>query len=160
MRLAFYKGKSLVSRLIRWKTRGKYSHVAIMFDDGRILEAWHAPSSVRWIKSLCDGHTAETPVDIFTITPDLDEVAAIEFAQRQVGKEYGFLKILKFLTNTSGDNPDTRICSEIALAVARAGGVDLLARVGAYKVSPSMLSWSPHLAYDKTVKTTKSNGCG
>jgi len=148
MKLAFYKGTSLVSRLIRWKTRGKYSHVAVIFNNGKILEAWQGTNSVRWISSLSDGHTPGTKVDIFDIDTLLMEGAAEKFAKSQVGKEYGYRTILKFLSNTSGDNKDEWICSEIALAIAIAGGVPLLARVDAYKISPAMLSWSPLLTFN------------
>jgi uncharacterized protein YycO len=145
MKLAFYRGKSIVSKLIRWKTRGVYSHVAVMFDNGKILEAWQGTDSVRWIDSLANGHRAGTLIDIYTVDAPIDEERAFRFAESQIGKEYGYRTIAKFLTNTSGDDPDEWICSEIALAVAAAGGVPLLARVEAYKVSPVTLSWSPFL---------------
>lgn len=154
MKLAFYKGKSIISRLIRWKTRGEYSHVAVMFDDGRILEAWQGTNSVRWIKSLSDGHTAGTVVDIYDIDALVMEDAALKFAESQIGKQYGYRTILKFLSNTSGDDKDEWICSEIALAIAIAGGVPLLARVDAYKISPAMLSWSPLLKFSEVEITT------
>ena len=32
MRIALYKGKSAVSRAIRWVTRSPYSHAAFVFD--------------------------------------------------------------------------------------------------------------------------------
>ena len=154
MKLAFYRGKSIISRLIRWKTRGKYSHVAVMFDNGRILEAWQGTNSVRWINDLSDGHTPGTKVDIYDIDTLLMEDAAFKFAEKQIGKEYGYRTIAKFLTNTSGDNREAWICSEIALAVAIAGGVPLLARVDAYKVSPVSLSWSPLLKFNSSITTT------
>lgn len=153
MKLAFYKGTSLISRLIRWKTRGEYSHVAVMFDDGRILEAWQGTNSVRWITSLSNGHTEGTKVDIFDIDTLLMEDAALKFAKAQIGKPYGYRTIFKFLTNTSGDNKNAWICSEIALATAIAGGVPLLARVDAYKVSPVALSRSPLLKFNSTITT-------
>jgi len=153
MQLAFYRGTSLLSRFIRWKSRGKYSHAAILFSNGECLEAWHATNSVRWITNLGDGHTNGTQVDIFDLPESLNEAAAKDFAQQQIGKKYGLKEVLMFLTNTSGDNPNNWFCSEIALAIARAGGINLLARVDAYKVSPSMLSWSPYLVFNETLKT-------
>jgi uncharacterized protein YycO len=92
-------------------------------------------------------------VDVFDIDSPLNMVKARDFAESQIGKPYGYRAILKFLTNTSGDNKEAWICSEIALAAARAGGVNLLARVDAYKVSPVMLSWSPLLKYSHTETT-------
>jgi uncharacterized protein YycO len=157
MKLAFYKGKSITSRLIRWKTRGEYSHVAVIFDDGRVLEAWQGTNSVRWIKSLSDGHTPGTEVVIFDIDAPVNEEAALKFAESQIDKPYGYRTILKFLTNTSGDNKDAWICSEIALAICIAGGAPLLARVDAYKISPVTLSWSPLLKFNSTVVTENAN---
>ncbi|MEW4983088.1 MAG: hypothetical protein AB1Y26_07635 [Cycloclasticus sp.] len=156
MRLAFYKGKSLSSRLIRRKTRGKYSHVGIIFSDGRILEAWFSTNSVRWIDNLSDGHTEGTEVDIFEINGQVDEAAGLKFALKQVGMPYGHMKIIRFMTYTNRGNPFNWICSEIALALVRTAGVSLLARVEAYKVSPSMLSWSPYLIFSETITTTKA----
>jgi len=153
MKLAFYQGKSIISRLIRWKTRGKYSHVAVIFDDGRILEAWQGTNSVRWINSLSDGHSPGTKVDIYDIDAPLNKARAKAFAQKQMDKPYGYRAILKFISNTSGDNENAWICSEIALATAVAGGCQLLARVDAYKVSPVMLSWSPLLKFNSTMET-------
>ena len=124
-----------------------------MFDNGKILEAWQGTDSVRWITDLSDGHTPGTRVDIFDIEAPLDEAAAFKFAESQIGKEYGYRTIAKFLTYTSGDDPDEWVCSEIALAIARAGGVPLLARVDAYKVSPVTLSWSPLLEFNSTIIT-------
>ena len=153
MKLAFYKGNSLVSHLIRWKTRGPYSHVAVMFDNGGILEAWQGSDSVRWIDSLSDGHTPGTAVDVYSVNVGYDELDAYLFARSKVGQPYGYRTVLKFLTYTSGDDPASWICSEIALEVVRKAGVDLLSRVDAYKVSPVMLSWSPLLTLEKTVVT-------
>mgnify|MGYP003388997292 CR=1 FL=1 len=153
MQLAFYKGKSIISKLIRWKTRGVYSHVAVVFSKYDVLEAWQGTNSVRWIKSLSAGHTSGTPVDIFDLDAEVDIKAALAFAQAQIGKKYGYRTILKFLTGTSDDSQNDWICSEIALAIVRAGDVNLLARVDAYKVSPVALSWSPLLKFNKQVVT-------
>src|SRR5215469_1941664 len=40
MRIALYQGKSLISLLIRWQTRSRYSHAAFLLDDGSVIEAW------------------------------------------------------------------------------------------------------------------------
>ena len=142
-----------MSRMIRWGTRGPYSHVSVMFADGKILEAWSGTNSVRWMTSLSDGHTEGTKVDIFNIDAPVNESGSQGFAQSQVGKPYGYRTVLKFLTNTPGDKKDEWICSEIALATVLAGGCALLARVDAYKVSPVTLSWSPILKLDRTLVT-------
>lgn len=153
MKVAFYKGKSLTSKLIKWKTRGPYSHASIIFGNGDILEAWESTNSVRYIKNLSDGHTPGTEVDIFDITLPVDETAARAFADAQLGKKYEYRLIAKFITNTNGNNPDKWVCSEISLELVAHGGVSLLERVPAYKVSPVTLSWSPLLKFDKTVIT-------
>lgn len=155
MKIALYQGKSIISKLIKWKTRGVYSHASIIFSDGKVLEAWQGSNSVRYINNISDGHSEGTPVDIFKIDCDVDEESARKYADSLIGKKYGFWTIVQFLIGTSGDDKNKWICSELALDVVRKGGVGLLARVDAYKVSPVCLSWSPLLKLARSTMTIR-----
>lgn len=154
MRLAFYRGRSLISLAIRWFTRGDYSHVAIILDDDRIVEAWHDPAEVRFINHLGDGHEPGTVVDVFAFEPAYP-ASATEFAAAAVGMRYDFAGVLGFLTKRSADKQDRVFCSELAMMTAKAGGAVLLQNVQDWKVSPSMLAMSPLLKFQGSVVTRK-----
>lgn len=141
MKLAFYQGRSFVSRLIRFVTWGKYSHVAVILDDGRILEAWHKPSGVRWISHLGDGHQVGTLVDVFDV-PELPfPHSATAAAADMIGMKYDFAGLLGFVVRRRTQDSNRLFCSEAAVMLAAIGGVELI-RAPAWKVSPSLLATS------------------
>ena len=144
MRIAAYRGKSFVSRAIRWQTRGVYSHIAVMLSDDEIVEAWHNPARVRIIKSLSDGHTPGTQVDIFEVptTPEQDAIIR-SFLLAQVGKKYDFAGVVRFMSRRDKDNIDKWFCSELAFAAFQLAGVYLLRRIRAFQVDPVRLITSP-----------------
>lgn len=157
MKLAFYRGRSLVSKMIRWFTRGYYSHVAIILDDGRIVEAWHSPARVRVINHLGDGHERGTQVDVFSFGVPYP-ASAVAFAESAVGMRYDFAGVLGFLTRGNTNRRNRVFCSELAMMVAKAGGAVLLQNVSDWKVSPSMLAMSPLLRFEGSVITRKHIG--
>ena len=68
--LAFFKGKGLFSRLIRWRTWGIYSHVAWVEPDGTIYESWHRKDPITKRTGPRKGHIGDlhmngTNVDLF-----------------------------------------------------------------------------------------------
>lgn len=155
MEIALYRGVSRTSRLIRWWTRSEYSHAALILDDGRIVEAWHKPlltgGAVRVIMDLSDGHTPNTPVDIFDLTGLTYQQAAVakSFALLQLGKKYDWGAILGFITRTqSTGNQDKWDCSELIYAALSAAGYQLLDYMNPCEASPGDLARSP-----KTIKS-------
>lgn len=157
MNIALYKGKSFISKLIKWQTRGKYSHAAIIFKDGKVIEAWQAGDSlVRFMPSVNEGHTLGTEVDIFKVkTTSKQDKVIYDFMRGQVGKKYDWGLILGFLTRGDTDNRDKWICSELVFAAFKVAGIDLLAATNAYEVSPSLIRRSTLLEYVETVRTVK-----
>lgn len=145
MKLAFYRGRSFISRLIRWVTWGKYSHVAVILDDGRILEAWHEPNGVRWIEHLGEGHQPGTLVDVFTVPPLRVPLASMFAAEQMIGARYDFLGILGFAFRRRLHVRGKWFCSEAAAHICWSGGVSLIRGVPEYKISPSLLASSPLL---------------
>lgn len=146
MKLAFYQGRSLVSRLIRFVTWGKYSHVAVMLDDGRILEAWHKPNGVRLISHLGEGHEVGTLVDVYDV-PELPfPHSATTAAEDMIGMKYDFAGLLGFVFRRRTQDRNRLFCSEAAVMLAAIGGVKLI-RAPAWKVSPSLLATSALLKF-------------
>lgn len=156
MQIALYQGKSLISKAIRWQTRGVYSHAAIILPDTTIVEAWHNPAKVRLITTLSDGHTPGTTVDIFDVATSEQQRDDISvFARMQMGKPYDFAAIARFMSRRNKDNPDKWFCSELVFSAFRYAGIDLLERTEPFQVSPVLLSRSPLLVKSHSITTTK-----
>lgn len=150
MQIALYRGTSLISKLIRWQTRGEYSHAAVILLDSTAIEAWHKPGQVRRQQSLSQGHTPGTAVDIFDVELEpRQEFACEDFLRRQLGAPYDFMAIARFLTKRDADSQEKWFCSELVFAAYEFAGVELLQNITANRVHPSMLSYSPLLKFNR-----------
>jgi len=148
--IALYKGKSWLSKAIRWQTRGEYSHAAWLCPDGAVYEAWSRGGVVR-SKDLSEIHTPGTEIDLFSVIVDGADVEM--FLQDQVGKKYDFRSVTGFMTRRPElpQDQDKWFCSELIFAAIAFAGVMLLHRVAPFEVSPKMISWSPRLYYQRTI---------
>jgi uncharacterized protein YycO len=151
MKVLLYRGKSCVSKAIQLQTRSPYSHVAIEFSDGKIIEAWHTggkhfwSGTVRWIDSPWDGHDPATPIDVYLIDGLLDEQAAQEYASLQIGKAYDFKAVFRFLSRRQSPHEDGKwFCSELCAEIFEHGGLPLLHGNSAH-FNPRDISISPIL---------------
>lgn len=116
-----YQGVSWVSKIIRWQTRSKYSHIAIMLPDKTTIEAWMVGGD-RWLKgkvvhrdNFSIGHTDGTKVTVFDIVdPEFDDIKALEYLFKQVGKPYDWKSVLRFLTHLPASVNGKLFCSEVA----------------------------------------------
>ena len=145
IRIAQYRGISTVSKVIKWQTWGTYSHTAILLEDDRIVEAWEGTKNVRVIKSLSDGHTPGTVVDLFVIpTTPVQERIYRNFIEKQIGCDYDFWGIAAFMLRSNVSKPGSWFCSEVQAAACIQADVPLFSeRVPAYKVSPELTTRSP-----------------
>ena len=146
--LLLYKGKSWVSRLIRWQTRSKYSHAAIFIPEEGVYEAWHI-GGVQKNKDWKVLHKKGTIVDVFCPTEfDKENTQkVVEFLESQVGKKYDFRSVFRFLTRQPEhpDDKDKWFCSELASMAFMRAGYCLLKRIEPWAISPALLSYSPRL---------------
>lgn len=142
LQLLFFRGKSPVSQAIKLFTWGEYSHVAVLNKSkGRIIEAW-TPGVTN--NSLAEhGHRPGTEVDIFDINQYYGPKTWDTFEQ-EVGKNYDYLGIFGFLTRARSQRDDRWFCSEMVFSVL-ARNRCLLLNCPAYKVDPTLLSYSPYL---------------
>ena len=146
IRIAQYKGKSLTSKIIKFKTRGVYSHTAIMLDDNKIVEAWQGSNEVRIIESLSDGHKPGTEVDIYYLdATQSQQVLFVEFVMEQLGKKYDYLGILGFVFNRNFHGQDSWFCSELFMAACVYAGIVVLKNTESWQASPSLITKSPKL---------------
>ena len=154
--ILLYKGKSLISKAIRWRTWGDYSHAAWWLRDGSVVEAWHK-GGVQRVDSPSTLHQPGTEIDVFDFRgADIPvcHPAAEKFLLDQVGKQYDFAAVLRgFTFRLMRENPDRWFCSELCHAAAKAGGLPLLSRVSDWKVHPTLLSYSTELVHIGTLTT-------
>lgn len=154
-KLAFYKGTSLVSKLIRWQTRGVYSHVAFWMPDGSCMEAREF-GGVRHVANLSVRHTPGTEVDIYSfpkLSPEKVEHLN-QFLISQLGCGYDYRSVLRFISRRDAGSKDKWFCAEWVAAAIQGEGVDLLSRIHAWAISPAMLSYSPLLDLETSLITT------
>ena len=141
--ILLFKGRGIVSTLIRWQSRGKYSHAALLMPDGRIVESWQG-DGVR-VKTLTDWED----IDAFTI-PDMPGAAwddAIQFALDQVGKGYDYKGVARFVSRRRHyDDIEKWFCSELVFAALESVGFAPFHRIEPWAISPGMLCVSPMLA--------------
>ena len=163
--IALYKGKSWISCAIRWISWGTYSHSAIVLPEegGIIYESWDGVG-VRCGKSISDGHTPGTIVDIFSLQVSPEQYDKIIAALKsQLGKKYdycGALRFVPFFRLFMGNKPSEKergdwFCSEYNCWALEQGYICLLKKPY-YKISPSDEATSPLLKFEYSTKTTKS----
>ncbi len=149
MKLLLYRGKGIISRSIRWQTRSKYSHAAIMLDDGTTYESWHK-GGVRKVSHPWEDHDPTTLIDVYSVDRPLDTVAMLQYLESQLGKKYDFKSIGRFLTRRDAPANDKLFCSEYALEAFYEGGVELLC-IEPSHCSPAHLAMSPLLQFERTI---------
>lgn len=145
--ILLYKGKSLISKAIQWQTFGPYSHASWWLRDGTVVEAWHK-GGVSHNESPATLHTPGTEIDVFGIQGvSMEHRFLIEqYVKEEIGKQYDFAPVLRgFPLRLNRDNPNKWFCSELLFSKVRKAGIDLLREVPAFKVHPTLLSYSPLL---------------
>lgn len=137
MRIAAYKGISWQSRAIRFLTRSAFSHACFTFDEqtvlaidaversgvhlpkliwrnqGAVVEAW--TTGLRNVASLSSQHTPNTEVRIFEYKLPLtldEEMRLIIHLHSDIGADYGFWNVLRFVTKRRGRHDKSWFCSQ------------------------------------------------
>lgn len=153
--ILLYKGKSFISKLIKWQTFGQYSHAAWWCQDGTVIEAWQK-DGVQRNDSPATIHIPGTEIDVFAV-PGIDEAAVEQFLISQLGKGYDFSAVLRgFTFRLDRDDPDKWFCSELIHRACREGLKALLERIIDARVHPTLLSFSPLIEKVGTI-TTRDN---
>jgi uncharacterized protein YycO len=140
--ILLFRGRGIISQVIRWQTRSPYSHAAILLPDTQtIIEAWQFKGVQR--RQMTDWKG----VDAFTVPcMNLDQwKKAADFAQQQIGLGYDYRGVLRFVSRARNDDNQRWFCSELVFRACEAAGVPLLSRIHAGAVAPSHLALSPLL---------------
>lgn len=148
-----YRGTSLISRLIRWRTWSDYSHVSLIRVTGEVIEAWHR-GGVQARACWDEAHTPGTVIELYAVEASLEaQERAWAFAEAQVGRGYDWRGILGFLTRSDGQRPRLWFCSELVASAFDSAGVPLLGRMPPHRMSPGDVVHSPRLRYISSVVT-------
>jgi uncharacterized protein YycO len=148
--IALTKGSSPMSRIIRFTNWSEYSHAAWIDPDDR--SCWESLpfKGVVHSSSINDQHCNGTPVDIFLFDYTADQLRAIRcFMTAQLGKDYDWDSVLHFISKRPplASDQNKWFCSELIFAAHLYAGIDLLARIPAWKVYPGMIAYSPLLQF-------------
>lgn len=113
-RMAFYKGThpglpGVYNRGVRAWTRGKYSHVEVVFSDGLSASASYVDGGVRFKKI---GYTSDV-WDFIELPAEL-EPAARAYFQKHEGEAYNLLGNVHFVIGLVPAASRKKFCSEAA----------------------------------------------
>ena len=143
--ILLYKGKSLTSRLIKWQSRGEYSHAAILFGDKVYESREFSGVSCRDIEAI------DAAADCYVLSEHgvylLPGGQSERWLQEQCGKKYDYAMVLDFVLRRrkqeSRRSSNKWFCSELAfMFFDEKLGIKLL-NTDACMVSPHLLSLSP-----------------
>jgi len=142
--IVFYKGTSLVSRIIRFLTHGNYSHCAMVIGRFSLLQLdWKTPVTIKFLEYKVNTY------DIYELTFELtddEKEQLLDFMRKRINTSYDWKFIISRGFNLTFN---TRIihskekynCDELIVEAYRSVlGVDLLC--GDYKMTPENLSKS------------------
>jgi len=166
--ILMFKGRGLVSSIIKWKTKSAYSHAGIVAwwnERLMVLEAVGKGVEARPISYVLEHYHGSfdyyRPIKNSGITA-VERKKMILFAQEQLGKEYDTIHIIKFflrmlfgLNMTRKDQaepPGKFFCSQYVSAVYNAAGYDLEIQFSDKFTTPSQISESELLEYVGTIK--------
>jgi len=151
--ILLYKTKGLIGSLIRWQTRSRYSHAALLFDKTMVIESHFKTGVISRNVEECD-------LNAHACTFEVSEENALkikEWSIRTIGYKYDWQAILRFLSRRRMTNDFKWFCSEHVFEALLQGNVRLLINTESWEVSPGLLSRSPLLQRHGPLKNVKEN---
>jgi uncharacterized protein YycO len=156
--ILLYRGTGFVSRLIQWRTKSVYSHVAVVVGTDMNLAIESNTGSQAGVRALDLRKLDVKAVDAFRVQPGhaFKPEKVISYLVECLGCNYdlpgvvwlGVLKTLnmKEKANRFQINRDY-FCSELVYAAFHAAGLDIVPQIGAAEVtSPGDIARSPILS--------------
>lgn len=152
--IGLYRKSGIISNIIKFFSRGNYSHVAIQVN-GVVYESKEFHS----VRKLTDWCINTATVDIYEILiTEEQEKELIIFLEKQLGKPYDYMMVLGFLFFTTREKRKSRrrwFCSEFVFAALEKIGIKLFNNIEPWKISPVMLSYSPLLKFKYQINKSK-----
>lgn len=120
MKFAFYKGgQAIISRIIRRRTNGEYSHVELVFSDGTSFSSHEAEGGVRFKRIDYEKEAKDwTLIELPFIAPSGEEEIR-KWCELKAGKRYDWRAIARFAFGIKMFENDFWFCSEITLAAVQ-----------------------------------------
>jgi hypothetical protein len=114
--IIFVRGSSLLSKIIRFFDKGKFSHVAIAVSDSEVIETnWNMRSKI--VKFY---YTDYEIVSINLTDNQRNQVPVV--AKKLEGRMYDYVQVLGYIFKSRLNNPHHLICSELVYNVLRGVG--------------------------------------
>ncbi|MFZ6773021.1 hypothetical protein ACO0LB_09945 [Undibacterium sp. SXout7W] len=155
MRIAFYAANhdglpGIYNRLVKWWTRGRYSHVEILFTDGLCASSSFMDGGVRFKHIDLDIKKWE-----FITVPDELEPAARAWFEQHQGQKYDVLGNVHFILSIVVGEKRKWFCSE---AVAAALGIREPWRFDPNRLAAILRSMPPEGGFFTTTKKKSAHG--
>ena len=153
MRILLFKNHGIIPDLIRFFSRGKYNHAAILTSTGIVYEA--ITSGVRKTplsNKIFECNKNNTYIDYFKLKKDLppyEELQIIDFLEKQLGKPYDFMMVAGFVSHSTSQGRKSYgkwFCSELVCAAI--GEIKKILNTDYWKISPEMISYSTEIELD------------
>ena len=107
-----FSNKDFVSRLIRFWTRGRYSHSAVLFPDGKLLEVWPFNQKKWEYVTLLTNHDQDEEITVFEVFLGNHYKDIKQMYDQLVGKAYDWRAIIGFVLKLKKGNRNKYFCSE------------------------------------------------
>jgi uncharacterized protein YycO len=141
VRLLFVTSPGIASQIIRAFEGGLASHVGIVVD-GQVIDATFKHDTELWtMDEFLSKHKVVSDVS-FSVP---NESVAMWYAHKQLGKPYDWTGLLGFLAWRDWSDDDSWYCSELAMAIAQAGGMKIATgrkRIGVRLMHELANSWT------------------
>jgi hypothetical protein len=147
MRFYFYRGKGIWAALIRWFTRSKYAHMAVVFEDGTVYESVPGKGVIKGTLKSTEGVTPFC----YKMGARPNSEAARKFCESELGTGYDYWGCICFLIGIRQRRSASRyFCSEFGADAAKVAEVALQERVESSVLSPDICAMSPVIMVDYT----------
>ena len=149
MRILLSKSGNVISRGIRWFTRGEWSHASLLFDSDHVIEAVYP--RVRTVSFKAEYPDPKQYQIFWVDVTDEQLKSVLKYASAQIGKPYDLKGDWHFFTRQNYESqPDTKwFCSELVYESFHEAGIDLFSETRGWQVWPDLLKRST-LAISKT----------
>ena len=145
-----HRSEGIVSRLIKWQTRGPYSHASVLLDDGTIWESVASDGVRRCHATTYAKQYAANQIDSAkVILTDEEYERFIQCWMEQEGKPYDRSGVLGFVTRrrqTTHSNARW-FCAEILYYALSTVCGPLFNKTEPWEVHPTLLARAPQFTW-------------
>lgn len=133
MKLIFSNTDSLLSKYIQWRTKSKWSHVDILYDDNICVSTLPITGSKMIpVKDALKGLTYFEVLEVPT-NPELDK----KILSEELNKPYDYMGVLGINFERNWQDSSSWFCSELAAFVLQQSGIRLPEEIGT--ITPGFL---------------------